>query len=64
MEECRISAEPDVPKMQKHIGSIIELLQNPDVEHEKKYNAIRDIVEKITFKRPKEEVNIYLYRRV
>lgn len=53
----------DVPQMQKKIHSTIELLQDPSIEHEKKYNAIRDIVEKIAFKRPEEAVNIYLYRR-
>ncbi len=64
MQECTKAAEPDIPQMQKQIDSIIQLLQDPDVEHEKKYNAIRDIVEKITFKRPEEEVAIYLFRRV
>ena len=61
LQSCRATAEPDVPQIQKKIDSIIELLQDPDVEHEIKYNAIRDIVEKITFKRPEETVSIYLY---
>ncbi len=59
----RKEAPADVPKMQKMIANTIQLLRDPEIEHEKKYNAIRDIVEKITFKRPEEEVNIYLYRR-
>ena len=64
MQSCQISAEPDIPQIQKQIDSIIQLLQDPDIEHEKKYNAIRDIVEKVTFKRPEEEVTVYLYRRI
>ncbi len=64
LHSCRVTAEPDVPQIQKKIDSIIELLQDPDTEHEKKYNAVRDIVEKITFKRPEETVSIYLYNRV
>lgn len=64
--ECatiRQKASVDVPKIRKKIKGVIELLQDDDIEHEKKYNAIRDIVEKITFKRPGEEVNIYLYKK-
>lgn len=56
-------ASVDIPQVQKTISSTIELLQDPQIKHEKKYNAIRDIVEKITFKRPEEEVNVYLYVR-
>lgn len=64
LKSCNQNAAPDVPEMQKQIESIVQLLKDPDVEHEKKYNAIRDIVEKITFKRPEEEITIYLYRRI
>lgn len=63
LESCKTAAAPDVTKMQKKINDIVQLLQDPDVEHEKKYNAIRDIVEKITFKRPEEIVEIFLYDR-
>lgn len=62
-EELSRESKPDTPQIQKHIKSTVELLKNPDIAHETKYNAIRDIVEKITFKRPEEEVKIYLYRR-
>lgn len=57
------NAAPDVKQMQKTIQNTISLLKDPEIAHEKKYNAIRDIVETITFKRPEEEVNIYLFRR-
>lgn len=57
----RQESTPDVSQMRKRINSIIDLLKDPEIEHERKCNAIRDIVECITFKRPEEEVKIYLY---
>lgn len=62
--ELRQESKPDVTQIQKRIRNTTELLKNPEIALETKYNAIRDIVEKITFKRPEEEVKIYLYKRI
>lgn len=53
----------DAAERKRRINSIVEFLKSPEIEHEKKYNAIRGIIEKITFKRPEEEVKVYFYKR-